>query len=393
MIRRITEPRRAAWTVVFLCMTMLLAACGSNGETADTTAADGTGDTAPADTADTGDTGTSAEVGGELIVYDGGGAWGEAQRVAFFEPFTEETGIEVIPAVSPEISATQTAIEAGDPGLDVYSLADNRLGVWEENDYFEAIDFSLWPEGRRDSFEPYAVEDSAVPYLISAVQIAYDPEASEPIESWEDFWNTEGFPGPRSLSDVANNLTGGTIEVALLADGVAPEDLYPLDVERAFAKLDEIKAEIATYWIEGAEPIQSLIDGQVVASSAYNGRIYAGEQEGATLGSSWNQALLSAHYYTIPKGAANLEAAQMFLEFASRPEVQAAFSEAITYAPGNQEAYEHISEERQALLPTGPGILEQTVVMDPEFWNSDSPSGEPWNEAIINMWNDWLAGG
>jgi len=48
--------------------------------------------------------------------------------------------------------------------------------------------------------------------------------------------------------DVKTNL-----EIALLADGVAPEKLYPLDLKRAHDKIAAFKEHVVSYWGGGAE--------------------------------------------------------------------------------------------------------------------------------------------
>ena len=66
-----------------------------------------------------------------------------------------------------------------------------------------------------------------------------DATAGQVPEGWADFFDTAKFPGKRGFWDYS---AGGIFEFALLADGVAPADLYPLDLERATAKLDTITA-------------------------------------------------------------------------------------------------------------------------------------------------------
>ena len=69
-----------------------------------------------------------------------------------------------------------------------------------------------------------------------------------------------------------------------MADGVAPKDVYKTlgteaGVERAFKKLDQIKANIV-WWEKGSQPPQLLASGEVAMTDAYNGRIAAANDEG-----------------------------------------------------------------------------------------------------------------
>lgn len=340
-----------------------------------------------------GGSGTSGgSANGQVVVYDGGGPWGEAQRKAYFEPFEEETGIEVVPAPQPDPAQVRTEIEAGRPSVDVFNNDGSRLDAWMEAGLVEPIDYSGWPEGMKDDFKPYPARPEGVPSLIFATKIAYDKDKTGgDLTSWADFWDTEKFPGQRSLGDTAASLAAGTMEAALLADGVAPESLYPLDIERAFKKLDELRPDILKFWTSGAESVQLLIDEQVGAVSAWDGRINDAVDKGAEVDSTWNQAILQVNYWMIPKGAENTENAQRFIEFASQPDRQAEFSKLVTYSPGNSKAYEEIPPERQELLSTAPGHVKDAIVANNEFWNSESPSGKPWNEEIVDRWQAWLS--
>src|SRR5262249_1097942 len=78
-------------------------------------------------------------------------------------------------------------------------------------------------------------------------------------KNWADFWDVRKFPGNRGLciSDPPR-----TLIFALLADGVPREKLYPLDLDRAFRKLDEIKPHIKVWWREGNQSQQLLRDGE-----------------------------------------------------------------------------------------------------------------------------------
>lgn len=89
--------------------------------------------------------------------------------------------------------------------------------------------------------------------------IAYNKEALDKAPSgWDDFWDVEAFPGPRGLPDTGDRDWWVPV-VALLADGVAPDDLFPLDLDRAYAKLDEIKPHIDVWWKSGNQ-LQQIMD-------------------------------------------------------------------------------------------------------------------------------------
>ncbi|GAB3049866.1 ABC transporter substrate-binding protein [Sediminivirga luteola] len=336
--------------------------------------------------------GAGGDASAQLYVADGGGAWGEAQRQAFFEPFTEETGIEIVPASQESQTAIYAAAEAGNPGMDVVNIAASMLPNWENAELLQPVSSDGWETVDTADFDPFPVLDHAVPSLIYATQIAYRPDTTGgDLEDWSDFFDTAAYPGQRSMGE-GSVLANGVFEIALLADGVAPDDLYPIDYERALAKMDDLRPDILTFWSSGAESAQLLADQQVAAVSAWNGRVNDLAADDDSIAYTWNQALLHVDYWAVPEGADNVEAAQQFIEFASRPDRQAEFAGLITYAPTNAAAYDDIDEDRQAALPTAPGHADQVVPQSTEYWGEESPEGGLWSEVAIGYWQDWISG-
>src|SRR5215813_6795383 len=66
-------------------------------------------------------------------------------------------------------------------------------------------------------------------------------------QSWADFWDVKKFPGSRCLYDRSFSC----LAFALLADGVPTDKLYPMDVDRAFRKMSELKPHIESVVARG----------------------------------------------------------------------------------------------------------------------------------------------
>ncbi|MFL6807547.1 MAG: extracellular solute-binding protein, partial [Bradyrhizobium canariense] len=161
-----------------------------------------------------------------------------------------------------------------------------------------------------------------------------------------------------------------------MADGVAPDKLYPLDVDRAFKKLEEIKPHITVWWTSGAQSAQLLNDGEVDMEMAWNGRVSAVAKEGAKIAFTYNQGVLQSTSLCILKGAPNLETAVKFLNEAVDPVHQANLPLHIDYGPGNPKAFETsvIKPERAAQLPSEPANAAKQALMSYAWWSS--PAGE-----------------
>ena len=154
-------------------------------------------------------------------------------------------------------------------------------------------------------------------------------------------------------------------------------------VDRAFAKLDKLKANIQ-WWEAGAQPPQLLASGDLVMSAAYNGRISAAQVEGKNLKVVWNGSIYDVDSWTIPKGSQNKADALKFIRFASQPENQAVFSGEIAYGPVNLKAVPKIDAKVASGLPTSPENMTGAMATDTEFWVEHG-------ENLEQRFNAWAA--
>jgi putative spermidine/putrescine transport system substrate-binding protein len=217
--------------------------------------------------------------------------------------------------------------------------------------------------------------DYSVAYEFYSSVLAYSEKkfaGTAAPNSWADFWDMKKFPGRRAL----RNHPIATLEAALMADGVAPDKLYPLDVERAFKKLDEIKPNITVWWTSGAQSAQLLNDGEVDMVMAWNGRVSALASEGAKVAFTYNQGILQSTSLCILKGAPNLSTAVRFLNEAVDPVLQANLPLHIDYGPANPKAFDTgvIKPERAVQLPSSPDNMRKQALMSYAWWSS--PEGE-----------------
>ncbi|KAF1048379.1 ABC transporter substrate-binding protein [Xylophilus sp.] len=330
---------------------------------------------------------------GSVVVHFGGGTMGEAQRIAYSEPFEAETGIKVIHQPGVTAGVQRAATLAGAPKHDVANISGGSLSAFEREKLLLPIDYGHWERADRDGYDIVPSAPLYVPAMLYSMVLAYDaqPYGRRKPDSWADLWNVKDFPGRRTLAAGANAADGATYEIALLADGVKPENLYPLDWNRALASLARLRADIAKWWTKGAESVQLLVDRQASIGSAWNGRIDGANDEGARIAKSWNQGILQWSAWAIPKGAPNVENAQKYIAFMSRPEAQARFSEIITYGPTNSRAFRHIKADRALQLPTAPAVKGKQIVQDYAFWNAADASGQNNLRRAISEWERWVA--
>ncbi len=173
-----------------------------------------------------------------------------------------------------------------------------------------------------------------------------------------------------------------TLEVALLADGVAPDKLYPLDVPRALRSLDKVKKDV-TWWESGAQSAQLLIDGEASAGLAWNGRLDGPKATGAPIDFHFNQCLFLADAMVIPKGAKNKRESMQFIAFVLDAANQAEFAKRIPYGPVRTAAMERLDPARRTVLPTAPENFAKGTLMDSNWWADKGP-------AAVEQFNTWL---
>ncbi|MEU9171976.1 ABC transporter substrate-binding protein [Streptomyces sp. NPDC048420] len=332
-------------------------------------------------------TGTSRSVGSggksskTLVVRNSGGSYGDANQQAIYDPFTKETGIQV-KVVNIEYAQMLAQIKQGRPQFDVIDDSMADFVLFKQQDATEELDYDRLKNFKSAGIAKALVASNAVGKNYWASVMAYRTDAFDGRKpaSWADFWDTKTFSGNRALQALDADLP--ELEFALLADGVALDQLYPLDVDRAFKVLSEIKPHVRKFWDTGALPGVLLGRKEVDASSVWHGRLDALIKGGAPLAYQWNGARRQSNALGIPKGAANLDAAYQLIDFALRPEVQAAYAEIYPMAPSVPGAYKKLSTTTASNLGSSPEHLESGFDLDVEWWIKNQ-------DAVSKRWQEW----
>ncbi|WP_233160791.1 MULTISPECIES: ABC transporter substrate-binding protein [Aquitalea] len=320
----------------------------------------------------------------DLTVISFGGANKAAQEKAYYAPFTKATGIKVVGGeYNGEMAKVKAMVDTKSVSWDVLEVESPELARGCDEGMFEKLDYSKI--GNKADFVPGAAQTCGVGIFVWSTVLAYNADKLKVgPTSWKDFWDVKKFPGKRGMRKGAKY----TLEVALMADGVAPKDVYkvlatPAGVDRAFKKLDQLKPNIQ-WWEAGAQPPQYLVSGDVVMSSAYNGRIANTQKEGKNLKIVWNGGMYDFDSWAIPKGSPNKDAALKFIAFASKPENQKVYSQNIAYGPTNKKAVPLLDKQLVADLPTAPQNIKSGVAVDVAFWAD-------YGESLEQRFNAWAA--
>ena len=336
---------------------------------------------------------------GQVVVVSYGGSFEKACDEGYYKAFTAETGIEVkIDQFDGSLAQVRAQVEAGSVHWDVINVEWPVAQVGCDEGLFEILDDFEWAPSTDGTpvDEDYDVEEQiecALPQLAYATIIAYNTNSFPDAKptTLDDFYDVDKFPGRRGMwrSLLAN------LEMALMADGVPPEKVYEVlateeGVTRAFARLDTIKSEIV-WWHTGAQAPQLLADQEVVMSTGWNGRIFNAQVvEKQPIEIIWDGRIVDIGGVAIVAGAPNMDNAEKFLLYSSRPSALAGIANRISYPPVRKSAWsligKHIptGEEMLPHLPTNPDLPGRKLYTNIEFWADH-------HDDLIERFSSWLA--
>lgn len=310
----------------------------------------------------------------DLTVTAWGGAVQDAKRDIIFTPFGVEKGIKVLDDVYDGGWAPFKAMQ--DTGVvpwDVVQVETAELVRGCEEGVFAPIDWSKI--GPTEKFYDAAVSECGVGTVLWSVVMAYNEGSiGQKPTTVSDFWDLATWPGKRAMRRGPKI----NLEFALMADGVPPAEVYavlstPEGVDRAFAKLDQIKGSIQ-WWNSGAQPAEWLVSGDVTMALAYNGRISAALDEGRPLGILWENTLYDVDAWVIPAGSPHIELAHELIAYASDAQRQADFTNRFAYGPTVPGALDLVNPERLSRLPAGDNLATALFLGSEEgrdFWQDN----------------------
>jgi len=315
-----------------------------------------------------------------ITVVSYGGAAKRAKEKWLFPPFTEASGVRVISSeYNGELAKIKSMVDSNSVVWNIVQAEGPDILRYCDEGLFERLDWSTISDTRLLMDDAARECGSAVYTWGIALSWNADRLKTAPT-GWADFWDVDKIPGKRALRKRAIY----NLEFALLADGVPVSEVYQVlatkaGQDRAFAKLDKLKAHIQ-WWEAGAQPPQWLAAGDVVMASSYSGRIAEAYKEGYKLDLTWNGGMYGMDYWAIPKGAPNQQAARDFIAFAVRPQIQQQLSENLPYGPTNLQAAANLPEELAHWIPNSPQNLKVALAIGDEFW---SDHGEELEERFI----------
>lgn len=284
--------------------------------------------------------------GQRLVICNFGGDEGVAKRRAFYDPFTQATGIEIVTASGVDLARMKIQVERKDIEWDVVDMNDAWVPAATRMGLLERIDETIV---NRENCIPRAKHDFAVGRSVYSSGIAFPTDRlnGKAARTWPEFWNPQAIPGRRALR---NRITD-TLEAALMGDGVPPAQVYPCDVERGFRALERIKPYVS-HWIAQAQQTVALIQqDETDFACTYSTRVRELQKDHVPIGYSFRQNILGIGFSGALKGTRNRDAAMHLLAFMMKADRQAEYANLWGDAPTNREALPKVDPQVRTWFP------------------------------------------
>ncbi len=333
--------------------------------------------------------GTAACRGGSsrpLTVVGWGGSSQEAHRRAYWNAFTRATGVALQEdSWHGGLGVIRTKVLGGDTSWDIVQVETEELIMGCEEGLFEPLEWSAL--GGREAFIPTAVHDCGVGAMLWSYLIGWDGARipGPGPRTWADFWDLQRFPGRRGMRRIPKY----ALEIALMADGVPIQQVYPTlrtpaGIERAFAKLDVLKPHVV-WWSSISQVPDLLGSGEVAMSVTSPGRlIVANRTEGRNFRVSWDGNIYAVDYWVILRNSPRKTEAAELLRFMTRPENQMRLPQFIPTGLTNKRAQQLIDPRLRLNTPSDPRNMTHALELDANFWVE-------YGDQLTQRFNAWLA--
>lgn len=297
-----------------------------------------------------------------------GGAYQEGVRKAILDLLPKEQNMKVTEYVlSGGIRDIRTKVRAKAIEIDVAELYGGLCDQSAKEDLTVPLDYSKIPNAA--GIPAHLRTKNWIGFTAYTTVLAYNKDVykNNPPQSWADFFDVKKFPGTRAIGGTtpATNL-----EIALMADGVPKEKVYPIDIPRAIDKWVKFKPNITVRWASGAQATQLANSREVDMLTIWAARIDAAIKEGAPYAYTLNQAVMDVECLVVPKGSPNPEGAMRLINHLLDPKYQARLPDYIPYGPLNQDAFKSglIPPDKAARVVTSTENIAKQLITDMPHW-------------------------
>lgn len=294
-----------------------------------------------------------------------GGQYQKQTGDAWFRPATEKLGLRLAMDIVGTAVDVRAHVQGGKTNWDVVLLAGSSCATVAHEKLVQPLDYKVIDAS---GIPANMVAERTVGVLQYSTVLAWNKDRikGEGPKSWADFWDTKRFPGPRGYDARATF----SLEIAAMADGVPIDKVYPIDVDRAFRKIQQLRPNIATYYANGAVAVQLLKDGEVDMMPLFENRVYELIRDGFPLAFTLNQAIVDINCLVVPNGTPKRDLAMRLIAEIVKPEINARIAQTSDMSPTNTKVFDLklLPPERAQQLSSLPANMTNQLMLDTNWW-------------------------
>ena len=328
-----------------------------------------------------------------LTVMTWPGTYGRAQINTQMHAYGADKNVDVRPALwDGDLADVRAMVDRHQYKADVIDFELPKAVQACNEKLLEKINPSILPAGRdgvpaaRD-FVNGAIGPCWVGSQVYAQVIVFSANLKKSPATLADFFDLKKFRGRRALSRASAKFN---LEMALLADDVAPADVYktldtPQGLDRAFAKL---KALHPIWAHDSVGALEWLKDGQAVMVTALNGDV-ANLKDFTPGGVIWDRQLYEMDVFGIPAGDPNRGRALDYIAYATASAPLAGVASRVPYGPARHSSLPLVKANPETgqtmipLLPTTPENFRNAFAVDDGWWLAHGAAIAPrWREFV-----------
>jgi putative spermidine/putrescine transport system substrate-binding protein len=305
----------------------------------------------------------------EIRMIESGGLSGDSIQAGYIEPLKKKFGINVVRESPSSLGRLQALVKSGQNDTVLFELGQSVMVQAKKLDLIEPID---WAAVNPAAMYPEAKNEYGFGYQYFSTIMAWRKGVKEP-KNFTEFFDLKAFPGKRTLPDYPHYVLAFAAEAA----GVPVDKLFPLDVDLAFKKLEEIKKDVAVWWKAGAQPPQLLKDNEVQYAICWSGRVV----NEPTLAMSFAGGKADLSYFGIVKGAKpeDKAAAYKLMHEMSLPENQAEAAKVISYTGPSPELDPLLPKDKLWQFPSSSANKKVQYFENANWWAENG-------EAVNKKW-------
>jgi putative spermidine/putrescine transport system substrate-binding protein len=320
---------------------------------------------------------TGGDLAGTRVTFTTFGGEQDADyKKVYTDPVAKETGLRIAYDSPTDYTKVQAQVESGN----VDWLVVQADPWWVEahcGTLAEPLDID-----QSNTLPQYRAGECGVPADVASYNMMYDSSkfGADPPKDWADFFDTKKYPGKRAIWGAYS--VNGVLEGALLADGVPQDRLYPLDLDRAFAKLNTIRDHI-TFYSTIAQAQEMIRSKSVDLAVLTNVNGYYQARSGGDFVPVWHQPIVYWDAWFVPKGG-RMDAATPILQQILKPEAQLALTQIAPRAAAVKTSTPSLTGQLEKWSAAAPGRLDTAIFQDQLYYAKNF-------EPVTQRWTEWVA--